>query len=346
MPTRREIIEQFVPNSPFAQRAGIRIERIEPDQAELVMPFDDSLATMGDVVHGGAIATLADTAAMAAAWADESEPEALAGATVALSIDYVAAARGTDLTAKARGRPARPDPVLPRRRRDGCRGGSDREGDRDVSLRLNGARSPTGWRALNPRVERRAGRQRGPLRAARVAGGGGVETQARDHGERVAGVRVDGDPLARAGLAPAHEAAGVERGLEELRADERERDGAGAVVAGVEDLGVAAAVLVRLADDAVGGVDGCVDLRRGLGRSGGESAGSSVAVGPLTNRRRRRFSRLALRSAADSNWAPPVDSATAEGAPTSATTSISMHATTGVRPRKTTTPLSSAYGVS
>ena len=101
MPTRREIIEAFVPQSPFAQKNGIRIAHIETDRAELVMPFDESLATMADVVHGGAVATLADTAAMAAAWSDDVEPEALAGATVALSIDYVAAARGSDLTARA-----------------------------------------------------------------------------------------------------------------------------------------------------------------------------------------------------------------------------------------------------
>ena len=100
MPTRREIIESFVPQSPFAQKNGIRIAHIESDRAELVMPYDASLATMGDVVHGGAIAALADTAAMAAAWSDDAEPEALAGATVSLSIDYVAPGRG-DLTARA-----------------------------------------------------------------------------------------------------------------------------------------------------------------------------------------------------------------------------------------------------
>ena len=58
----------------------------------LVMPFRPELATIGDVVHGGAVSTLADTAVMAAAWADDTVPEALAGATVALSVNFVAAA--------------------------------------------------------------------------------------------------------------------------------------------------------------------------------------------------------------------------------------------------------------
>ena len=43
----------------------------------------------------------AELAGMAAAWADDVEPEALAGSTVSLTVDYVAAARGQDLLATA-----------------------------------------------------------------------------------------------------------------------------------------------------------------------------------------------------------------------------------------------------
>jgi uncharacterized protein (TIGR00369 family) len=64
------------------------------------MPFRPELVTVGDVVHGGAIATLADTAVMAAAWADDAVPEALAGATVSLTVNFVSAARACDLTAE------------------------------------------------------------------------------------------------------------------------------------------------------------------------------------------------------------------------------------------------------
>jgi acyl-coenzyme A thioesterase PaaI-like protein len=38
---------------------------------------------------------------MAAAWSDDVVPEAVAGATVSLTVDYVAAARGKDLLATA-----------------------------------------------------------------------------------------------------------------------------------------------------------------------------------------------------------------------------------------------------
>ena len=101
MPTRREIIQQFVPNSPLVQHLGMRLEAIEDGRAELVLPFRPELATMDDIVHGGAIASLIDTAGMAATWSDDSEPESLAGSTVTLNVNYVAAARGQDLTATA-----------------------------------------------------------------------------------------------------------------------------------------------------------------------------------------------------------------------------------------------------
>ena len=80
MPTRIEIMRQFVPASPLVRHLGIELRALEPDRAELLLPFDERLATVGDVVHGGAIASLIDTAGMAATWADpDVEPESVAG---------------------------------------------------------------------------------------------------------------------------------------------------------------------------------------------------------------------------------------------------------------------------
>ena len=99
--TRREIIQAFVPNSPLVGHLGIELAEIELDRAVLRMPFRPELATMGDVVHGGASASLLDTASMAAAWSDDTVPEATAGGTVSMNVDYVSAARGVDLVATA-----------------------------------------------------------------------------------------------------------------------------------------------------------------------------------------------------------------------------------------------------
>jgi uncharacterized protein (TIGR00369 family) len=99
--TRTEIVRAFIPSSPLPAALGITLESIEPDRARLAMRYADALATMGDVIHGGAIAALADTAAMAAAWATDDVPDGVGGATVSLALSYLAAARG-DLVAEAR----------------------------------------------------------------------------------------------------------------------------------------------------------------------------------------------------------------------------------------------------
>ncbi len=99
--TRSEIIQAFIPSSPLVGHLGIELSEIELDRAVLRMPFRPELATMDDIVHGGAIATLIDTAGMAATWADDAEPESLQGSTVTLNVNYMAAARGQDLAAHA-----------------------------------------------------------------------------------------------------------------------------------------------------------------------------------------------------------------------------------------------------
>jgi uncharacterized protein (TIGR00369 family) len=98
-----EVITQFLLHSPFALHLGMRLDVIEADRARLVMPYRDELATIGDTVHGGALTSLVDTAAMTASWSahDVSGGE-LRGTTVGLSVDFVAAARGSEVTADAR----------------------------------------------------------------------------------------------------------------------------------------------------------------------------------------------------------------------------------------------------
>ena len=97
--TRMELVRSFIPSSPLVQHLGIELVDLEPDRARLRLPYRPELATMGDVVHGGAIAALLDTTSMAAAWCADTVPETFAGATVSMSVDFVAAARGSDLLA-------------------------------------------------------------------------------------------------------------------------------------------------------------------------------------------------------------------------------------------------------
>ena len=97
------VITQFLLHSPFVLHLGMRLERIEPDHAALAMPYRDELATINDVVHGGALSALVDTAAMAASWsAHDASGGELRGTTVGLSVNFVTAARGSQVTAEAR----------------------------------------------------------------------------------------------------------------------------------------------------------------------------------------------------------------------------------------------------
>lgn len=90
-------MSQFIPTSPFAAKLGIVAEALDGDDVRLRMPFDPTNVTLGDMVHGGAIATLADMTVMAAAWAGAEVPGTLRGVTTSLAMQFLAPARSTDL---------------------------------------------------------------------------------------------------------------------------------------------------------------------------------------------------------------------------------------------------------
>jgi len=102
MPTRAELVRAFLPRSPLPGHLGMVLEELGDDRAVLALPFRPELVTMGDTVHGGAIAALADTAGMVAAWAVEEEAPDARGSTASLTVAYTAAARAEDLRAEAR----------------------------------------------------------------------------------------------------------------------------------------------------------------------------------------------------------------------------------------------------
>jgi uncharacterized protein (TIGR00369 family) len=91
----------WLENSPFVEHLGIRLEEMGPGRAVLTMPFGEALPTMGDVIHGGAISSLIDTAAAAAAWSDAEVPERPRASTVGLTVDFLSPARGQGVTANA-----------------------------------------------------------------------------------------------------------------------------------------------------------------------------------------------------------------------------------------------------
>jgi uncharacterized protein (TIGR00369 family) len=101
-PTGAEIMAQFIPQSPFVAKLGIVAEVLDGDEVRLRMPWDPTNVTLGDMVHGGAIAALADVTVMAAAWAGIEAAPSLRGVTVSMTMQFLAPARATDLIAIGR----------------------------------------------------------------------------------------------------------------------------------------------------------------------------------------------------------------------------------------------------
>jgi len=88
-------------HSPLARKLGIHRRRIDADTAEYELPFDESNVTIADIVHGGAVPSLADCAATAAAWSRVDHPQRYRGLTVDLSLAFMGPARAADLVATA-----------------------------------------------------------------------------------------------------------------------------------------------------------------------------------------------------------------------------------------------------
>ena len=96
------LIEAGIVAGPFAALVGLRSEAIEADRVRLRLPFRPDVTTVGKMVHGGAIASLVDVAATAAAWAHPDASVEARGSTVGFSLNFLAPALGCDLIADAR----------------------------------------------------------------------------------------------------------------------------------------------------------------------------------------------------------------------------------------------------
>ncbi len=101
-PSGADIIRHWLRTSPFVGYLSIELVALAPGTATLRLPYDKTMTTIGSVVHGGAIATLIDTAGAAAAWSDAEVPANIRGTTVSLAISYLAAAEDEDIQAVAR----------------------------------------------------------------------------------------------------------------------------------------------------------------------------------------------------------------------------------------------------
>jgi uncharacterized protein (TIGR00369 family) len=100
--SRRAAVAQLMPATPYLAGLGVVIDRYEPDDVTLRLPFRADLTNDGTYYHGGVIASLIDTAGAAAAWSNHDFDKGARASTVAMSIQYVGAAKASDLICHAK----------------------------------------------------------------------------------------------------------------------------------------------------------------------------------------------------------------------------------------------------
>ena len=99
---RRLAVREIMPRTPFLAGLGIVVERYEPDEVTIRLPFRPDLTNDGTYYHGGVIASVLDTTGAAAAWSNHDFDKGARASTVALSVQYVGACKQSDLVCHAR----------------------------------------------------------------------------------------------------------------------------------------------------------------------------------------------------------------------------------------------------
>lgn len=99
---RRLAVRDMMPKTPFLAGLGIVFERYEPDEVTVRLPFREDLTNDGTYFHGGVIASVIDTTGAAAAWSNHDFDKGSRASTVSMSIQYVGAAKKSDVICHAR----------------------------------------------------------------------------------------------------------------------------------------------------------------------------------------------------------------------------------------------------
>jgi uncharacterized protein (TIGR00369 family) len=99
---QRLAVKEAMRKTPFIGWLGLIFEKYEPDEVIVRLPFRHELTNDGTFYHGGVIASVIDTAGAAAAWSNHDFSKGIKASTVALSIQYVGAAKRSDLICHAR----------------------------------------------------------------------------------------------------------------------------------------------------------------------------------------------------------------------------------------------------
>lgn len=101
-PVGERRIREAVVRGPYGVHLGIELAVLEADRAVVRLPWRAELGNGAGIYHGGATASLIDTAATAAAWTSPSVVEATRGATVGFTVNFLSPGlKGRGLSAEA-----------------------------------------------------------------------------------------------------------------------------------------------------------------------------------------------------------------------------------------------------
>ncbi|HUC38104.1 MAG TPA: PaaI family thioesterase [Acidimicrobiales bacterium] len=98
----RAAVPRTMLGTPYLSGLGLVFDSYEPDRVTLRLEFREDLTNDGTYYHGGVIAAVMDTAGAAAAWSNHDFSKGTRASTVSMSVQYVGAARKSDLVCEAR----------------------------------------------------------------------------------------------------------------------------------------------------------------------------------------------------------------------------------------------------
>lgn len=96
-----QLLEKAIVRSAYGDLIGVQLAEASVDRVVVRLPYRESLTTLGDTIHGGVISGLVDIAATASFWASAEIAAGSRGTTIGFSVNFVSAARGSDLVAVA-----------------------------------------------------------------------------------------------------------------------------------------------------------------------------------------------------------------------------------------------------
>ncbi len=98
----RAAVPRTMLRTPYLAGLGLSFDAYSPDEVTLRLAFREDLTNDGTYYHGGVIAAVIDTAGAAAAWSNHDFSKGTRASTVSMSVQYVGAARKSDLVCRAR----------------------------------------------------------------------------------------------------------------------------------------------------------------------------------------------------------------------------------------------------